>query len=132
LKPRQLGLLVMGLALGFALSRIGFSSWDEVHRMFTFADLRLLLTFAAGVVLLSLAFLVVKKTSKPDWPARPLVRGTILGGVIFGVGWALSGACPGVALVQLGEGKLFGALALAGMLLGNFVYARFFERRLVR
>ena len=129
MKRRSWALLLMGILLGFSLSRIGFSSWDEVHRMFTFADLRLFLTFALGVTLLGLAFFVVRKTSKPNWPSRPMVRGTIVGGVIFGVGWALSGACPGVALVQIGEGNLYGLIALAGMLAGNWLYAARFEKR---
>lgn len=129
---KTVALGVMGMLLGFSLSRIGFSSWDEVHRMFTFADLRLLLTFGLGVVLLGVGFLVVRKVSKPSWPARPLVRGTILGGVIFGIGWALSGACPGVALVQLGEGNLYGLVALAGMLAGNWLYGVWLEPRLMR
>ncbi len=40
----------IGLFMGFALSRIGFASWDEVHAMFTFASWRLILAFLTGVV----------------------------------------------------------------------------------
>ncbi|MEW5849812.1 MAG: DUF6691 family protein [Myxococcota bacterium] len=120
---------VVGLALGFSLSRIGFSSYDEVHRMFTFADLRLLFTFMSGVTLLGLVWLVARALRLPT-PSdrRPLHRGTVVGGMVFGVGWAISGACPGIAFVQVGEGQLGALLTLAGMFVGNAVYSRIHEK----
>lgn len=127
-----LGLFVMGGLLGFSLSRMGFTSWDEVHAMFTVSDLRLYLTFASGVSLLALFFAIVKRASRPSWPARPILRGTLMGGVVFGVGWALSGACPGVTLVQLGEGKLYAAFTVGGILVGNYLYGAFLEQRVER
>jgi uncharacterized membrane protein YedE/YeeE len=126
---RTLALFAMGALLGASLSRMGFSSWDEVHAMFTFADLRLFLTFLTGVALLGVALAIVKRTSKPSWPPRPILRGTLAGGVIFGLGWALSGACPGVAVVQLGEGKLYALFTLAGIFAGNWAYGALLERR---
>jgi uncharacterized membrane protein YedE/YeeE len=120
-------LLVMGALLGLSLSSMGFTSWDEVHAMFTLADPRLLLTFLSGVALLGGAFAYLRARTAPSWPARPLERGTVVGGVLFGLGWALSGACPGVVFTQLGEGRLLAFLALAGMLGGNAL-AGAFER----
>ena len=117
-----------GLLLGFALSRIGFSSWDEVHRMFTFRDLRLLFTFAFAVVLLVPAWLLVARGGGARWAARPIHRGTLAGGVVFGAGWAVSGACPGIAFVQLGEGQLLAFWSLVGMALGNWLYSLAHER----
>lgn len=123
-------LLVAVLAgvLGFSLSRIGFSSWDEVHSMFLFADLRLFLTFASAVAFLATAWVVVRRVSRPQWAPRAIHRGTLLGGALFGVGWALAGACPAVALVQIGEGQLGAVLTLAGIFLGNFAYSVVHER----
>ena len=126
---KTFALFAMGGLLGFSLSRIGFSSWDEVHAMFTFADLRLFFTFMSGVTLLAIAFAVVRRFSKPEWPPRPIERGTLLGGAVFGLGWALSGACPGVAIVQLGEGRLYALFTLGGIVLGNWLYGAFLERR---
>jgi uncharacterized protein len=114
---------VVGLALGFSLSRIGFSSWDEVHAMFTFADLRLTMAFGAAVVLLMPAWAAIARLTGAKYPARDIQRGTLLGGVLFGVGWAVCGACPGIALVQLGEGQLGAFATLAGIFLGNHLYA---------
>lgn len=125
-----LRLLGMGALLGFSLSRIGFTSWDEVSAMFTVRDARLYLVFALGVVLLGLAFAVVARVSKPSWAPRPIHRGTLLGGVLFGLGWALSGACPGVILAELGEGRLYALFSLVGVAFGNWAYGALLERRL--
>ncbi|MGH7270764.1 MAG: YeeE/YedE thiosulfate transporter family protein [Polyangiaceae bacterium] len=124
----RLGVALSGLLLGFSLSRIGFSSWDEVHKMFTFADLRLFLTFCGGVVTLAVAWLAVERVASPRFPPRPIHPGTLRGGILFGLGWALCGACPSIALVQIGEGQLGGIATLAGIVAGNWLYAVVHER----
>ena len=115
---------LFGLGLGFALSRIGFASWDEVHRMFTFSDLRLFLSFCTAVTLLGLGLLALRATPllAVYFPPRSIHRGSLLGGLLFGAGWALSGACPAIALVQLGQGQLAALYTLAGILAGNWLY----------
>jgi hypothetical protein len=113
---------VPGLILGFALGNIGFGDFGEVHRMFTFADLRLFLTFCGGVAITAAGVALYRR--RHPLPPRTLHRGTVIGSVLFGAGWALSGACPGIVLVQLGEGRLYGLLTLAGILTGAWVGGR--------
>ncbi len=124
--------LLLGAVLGFSLSRIGFSSWDEVHRMFTFASLRMFFTFLLAVSVLALLFPGFRRgfPSRVPLTDRPIHKGTLLGGLVFGVGWALSGSCPSVALVQLGEGQLGALVTLAGTFAGNYGYALLRERYL--
>lgn len=119
---------VAGVLFGFVLSRIGFSSWDEVHRMFTFQDLRMFLTFAGTVVLLAIAWLVIARATGASFSPRRLGKGTVIGGVLFGAGWALTGACPGIVMVQLGEGQLGALWTLGGILAGNTLYSLVHER----
>jgi uncharacterized membrane protein YedE/YeeE len=130
MRDRLLTVLV-GVVFGFVLQRTGFSSWDEVHRMFTFADLRLFFGFCFAVVSLFFLWKVIDRWSSPLSGPRKLHRGTVPGAALFGAGWALSGACPSIALVQIGEGKWLGACTLAGILVGNWLYepihARFFR-----
>jgi len=123
-----LGTGATGLIFGIALSRIGFTSWDQVHQMFTFSDLRLFLAFCLAVALLAGAWVVIRKTTQASWGSRRLHPGTIAGGVLFGIGWALSGACPSIALVQLGEAQFGAVLTLAGILVGNWLYSVVHER----
>ena len=119
---------IMGVGFGFVLCRMGFTSWDEVHHMFTFSDLRLLLSFALAVVLLTVSWIVIRKLTNAYWAPRGIHPGTLAGGAIFGVGWALSGACPSIALVQLGEGQLGALVTLAGIFGGNYLYSFVHER----
>ncbi len=122
--------LLAGLTLGFSLSRIGFSSWDDVHRMFVFSDLRLLLTFMLAVTLLVPVWWFLRHLEMAQWIHHSVHPGTLSGGIIFGIGWAVAGACPGVAFVQLGEGQLGAAWTIVGVVAGNwlysFVHPRFF------
>jgi len=113
---------LLGAALGFGLSRIGFSDWGEVHRMFRFADLRLFLTFVGGVALTMAGFWVAARGMRLT--PRPMHRGIVPGGVLFGVGWALCGACPSIMLVQLGEGQLPAVVTLVGVVAGTALYPR--------
>ena len=116
----------LGLLMGFSLSRMGFSDFAEVHRMFTFADLRLTASFATAVLLIAIAFrwLGAAREHAP----RRLHPGTIPGGLLFGAGWALCGACPSIAWVQLGEGQWLAAVTIAGLLLGTLAYPKIHHR----
>ena len=108
-----LGLLV-GIGFGFVLSRSGAADYNYIVDMFLFTNFQLygvigsaVVTGAVGVLFLTR---VVKKTPfgetiKPKW--RTLHTGTLVGSVLFGIGWALSGACPGTIITQLGEGKVY-------------------------
>lgn len=112
---------IYGLIFGFALSRIGFGDFAEVHNMFVFADLRLLLAFAGGVALSMAGFLALARSS--ELPARPFHPGTVVGGALFGVGWAITGACPSIVLVQIGAGQLAALATLVGVAIGTMAYA---------
>jgi uncharacterized protein len=119
----RVGTVLVGAALGASLHRIGLASWDEVHHMFALQSLRILVAFACAVALLAISWRIVRAVSSPRWTRRRLQPGTLPGGILFGVGWALCGACPSIVLVQLGLGESTALWTLAGVLLGNFVYA---------
>jgi uncharacterized membrane protein YedE/YeeE len=125
-----IGTIVVGLAFGVVLNGIGFTTWDEVHNMFAFKDLRMTLTFGMSVGLMAAAFYAIRKIQNPRWSPRGIHKGTLLGGLLFGVGWALTGACPSIALVQLGEGQLPALITLVGIVLGNTLYSVIHQRYL--
>jgi hypothetical protein len=112
---RHLAKLVVGCALGVVLSRVGFTRYADVHAMFTFRDLRMVGAFAGAVVLSAVFYRLLGERAAPG----PVSSRVVVGGVLFGVGWALAGACPGVVFAQLGEGRLWAAVPLTGLLLGT-------------
>lgn len=93
--------------------------------MFTLQDPRLYLTFAGAVVVTALGLRLLVRAPLEK---TPLHRSVPIGSLLFGVGWALCGACPGIGLVGVGQGALPVAIALVGMIAGirafDFVNAR--------
>ncbi len=118
-----------GLLLGVALHFVGFTNFDEVHRMFLLADLRLFLTFGVAVAVTCMALHAVRKRERARLPRGHMHPGILPGAALFGIGWALTGACPGVVFAQIGEGQLMAAISLVGVIAGNWIY-RFAHRRL--
>jgi uncharacterized membrane protein YedE/YeeE len=118
----HLELAAFGALLGAAVSAVGFTDFGELHRMFTFTELRLLLTFAGGVVLAGVGFAIHCRGA--GMPSRPLVKATVPGAVLFGAGWAISGGCPAAVLAQLGEGKVPALVTLGAILVGTRIGQR--------
>lgn len=110
---------VSGTLMGLVLGLSGFADFTQVHNMFTFSDLTLLYAFAGAVVLCVLGFFVLVRK---DLGKKKFNGGTVPGGVMFGVGWAITGACPSIALVQVGQGQLAALLTLTGIFMGVWVY----------
>jgi uncharacterized membrane protein YedE/YeeE len=124
-----LSVAVFGLTVGVVISAAGLSDWGEVHRMFslgvgqggpTLANLRLLLSFAGAVALSVVGFRAFARYD--EIPAKPIRGGTVPGAILFGVGWALAGACPAGALVQFGEGKVLAVVTLLAILSGAWLH----------
>jgi uncharacterized protein len=126
MRARHLRAAILGLTLGIALSRIGFGDFGEVHRMFLFADLRLFSTFAGAVALTMIGLRAFGRDR--SFAPRRIHPGTIAGGVLFGVGWALCGACPAIVLVQLGSGYLPAIVTTVGMVVGVRIYPAIHRR----
>ncbi len=120
----DLRVAVSGLALGYVLSWMGFADYDEIAAMFSLQSPRLWLAFALAVVVAAIGF----RYQRHSAPARPLHPGVIPGSIVFGVGWAITGTCPGSALTQLGEGQLPAAIAVLGIFVGTWAYGPIHRR----
>lgn len=122
---KRLTHLALGTMFGFLLARTGAADFDAMDRMFLFRSFHLFglaivttLGAALGLALLRRASDQGKFATHVRWSARPLHRGSIWGALLFGIGWAVSGACPGTALVQLGEGHLVALSTVVGIVVG--------------
>lgn len=109
-----------GLLMGVIMVYTGFTNYDEIHKMFTFSDFRLLFGFAGAVTLLVIAFAFLNKRKQRR--KQKINKGAIPGGIMFGIGWAITGACPTIALVQIGQGQLAALFTAAGILFGVWAY----------
>lgn len=128
MSSRTFGIIASGLGLGFVLASVGFSDFSEMQKMLSFTDWRMFSVFAGAVTLLALTLPLLPKNCQGA--PRPLERGTLIGAAIFGLGWGICGACPAIPFVQLGEGKVFALLTLAGVFAGTWSYERVHQRYL--
>jgi len=127
-------MLLAGIFFGFLLSVSGATDYTVIQGMFLFEDGQLygILAFAVGVSLPGLWWLKRKGKAASGEPLkfkiRPAHKGNVVGGILFGMGWAITGMCPGPIFVNLGEGKLYAIGALGGALLGAYVFGAFYPR----
>ncbi len=126
--------LVLGTIFGFALSRSGAADYDYIQGMFLFERFQLYGILAAGVLFTAPGLWLIKRRARTlsgtpiEIELKPMNRGTIAGSLLFGVGWSLTGMCPGPILVNIGEGKIYALAALAGAVAGAALYGSLYDR----
>ena len=131
---RRLPYLVLGTAFGWVLSRSGAADYDYVQRMFLFESFQLYGIIGTAVVLTAPGLWLLKRIGRTAFgeplriTAKPRHPGNVLGGVLFGVGWSITGMCPGPILVNVGEGKVYALAALAGVLVGAGAFGTMYQR----
>jgi uncharacterized membrane protein YedE/YeeE len=122
--------LLMGVYLGILFVKSEVASWERIHNMFLFKEshMYLIIGLAIGVAMLSM--LLIKRLDiksvdgKPiKYEPKPYHTGVILGGMLFGAGWAITGACPGPIYAQIGAGAWMALFTFVGAILGMFSYA---------
>jgi len=122
-----------GLFFGFGLAFGGMSKQEIVLSFLQLKDLGLLLLLGGSALVTAITInLIPKLLKKPilggefKKRARTLNKRTIIGSIIFGVGWGISGLCPGSALASLGIGNLPVLIGIAGMFVGAYIMGRYF------
>lgn len=116
--------LLTGIAFGAILQRVGASSFEMIVNMLRLKDLTVLKFFFLALAAGSLGIYTLDSLGTANIGIAPLyLLGITVGGLIFGVGWAISGYCPGTSLVAMGEGKIDAAITVLGGLVGALVLA---------
>jgi uncharacterized membrane protein YedE/YeeE len=129
---RHLFVFTGGLLFGFGLAFGGMSKQEVVLSFLQLKDLGLLLLLGGSAFVTALTINLLPKVLKKPFLGgefkkrrRILGRRTIIGAVIFGVGWGISGQCPGSAIASLGAGNIPVLIGIACMFLGAYVMGRF-------
>jgi uncharacterized membrane protein YedE/YeeE len=123
--------LVLGVFFGFALNKAGLTKYHKIVNVFRFTDLAVL-KFMMTALVVSMSGLYALRglglITFPNIPATYIV-GNLVGGLIFGVGMALSGYCPGTCAAGAGEGKLdYIVPGLLGFLTGAVIYGLTYQQ----
>ena len=126
--------LILGTVFGFVLSRSGAADYNYIQGMFLFERFQLYGIIGSAVVLTAAGLWLVKRTGRTlngqriSIATKSLNRGTVWGSVLFGVGWSITGMCPGPIFVNIGEGKVYAVAALAGALVGGAAFGSVYSR----
>lgn len=122
--------LIVGVVFGFALTKGEAISWYRMQEMFYFQGFHMYGIFMTAVPVGALSIWLIRKfeirTMEGELVAeitKPYHHGVIFGGLIFGFGWALTGACPGPLYAQIGAGYLVTIITFLSALVGTWVFA---------
>ena len=125
-----ISVLVIGMYLGVLFTKSEVARWQRIHDMFLFREAHMYLIITAAIVVVMVSMLVIKRfgittvEGKPiKYTPKPYHTGVIIGGMMFGAGWAITGACPGPIYAQIGGGEPMALFTLGGAMLGMFSYA---------
>jgi uncharacterized protein len=122
--------LLIGMYLGILFIKSEVANWQRIHDMFLLKEayMYLIISLAIGVAMLSM-FLIRRLEIKSvdgkliKYEPKPYHNGVIIGGMLFGAGWAITGACPGPIYAQIGAGAWMALFTFAGAMLGMYCYA---------
>lgn len=125
----RLAYLAAGAVFGFILHQARVTDYDTITAMFRLQDLHLMGVMGVAIGVSAAGLWLLRRTgaravsgSPIEVHPKPMARGVFVGGLVFGAGWALTGACPGTALSQVGEGKLYALFTVAGLVAGTLAY----------
>jgi len=117
--------IVIGMAFGVALNRVGATNPQYIINMVRLTDLHLMkvIVFAIGFAsALLFAGMAIGAIDPGHLSVKAMYPGVFIGGLILGVGFAIAGYCPGTGLAAAATGRLDGVVFILGGLLGAFAY----------
>ena len=125
----QLQYLAAGIIFGVILIKSEVVSWFRIQEMFRLQSFHMYGVIGSAVLTGIISVMIIKKTGVKTLYGEPITfhprsfnKGQVFGGLLFGFGWALTGACPGPLFAQIGAGFTVTLATLASAILGTWVY----------
>lgn len=122
--------IIVGFVFGIVLTKSEAVSWYRIYEMFQFQSFHMYGIIMTAIAVGTVGIQIIKRNKLKNIKGQPISiaekeKGTFrywIGGLIFGLGWGLVGACPGPIFILIGAGFMSVGLILIGALLGTFVY----------
>jgi uncharacterized protein len=127
--------LAIGAAFGIVFVKAEIISWYRIQEMFRFQSFHMYGVIGSAIAVGMLSIWLIKKFEiktiygeKIELHPKKFNKGQIYGGLIFGLGWAMTGACPGPLFAQIGTGATVIAVTLLSAIGGTWVYGYFRDK----
>ncbi len=123
--------LLLGVCFGFVLTQTEVLSWFRIQEMFRFQSFRMYLIIASAIFVAGVSLALIRRLKMRTLagesivvPPKALGSGVryVVGGTLFGLGWALAGACPGPLFALVGNGVSVMIVAIVSAMAGTWVY----------
>ena len=134
-KDKGLALLkyvLIGLVFGIIFVKAEIISWFRIQEMFRLQSFHMFGVIGSAIVTGIISIQLIKRLNIKSIqgeaiiiPTKEFKKGQMIGGFIFGLGWAITGACPGPLFAQIGSGYTVVLVTLVAALAGTWVYGRF-------
>lgn len=127
--------VIAGILFGIVLVKSEAMSWFRIQEMFRFEAFHMYGLIGSAVVVGAISVWLIKRFKAKtihgepiELHPKPFSRGAIYGGLMFGIGWAITGACPGPLFAQVGSGSPVVLVTLCSAIAGTYVYGLVRER----
>jgi uncharacterized membrane protein YedE/YeeE len=127
--------LILGVIFGIVFVKAEVISWFRIQEMFRLQSFHMYGVIGSAVVTGAISVWLIKKFGiktlageKIEFTDKVFKKGQIIGGFIFGLGWAITGACPGPLFAQIGSGYTVVLVTLISALAGTWVYGKFADK----
>ncbi|MGZ5242375.1 MAG: YeeE/YedE family protein [Bacteroidia bacterium] len=127
--------LLTGILFGTVLVKAEIVSWFRIQEMFRMQSFHMYGVIGSAVVVGAISVFLIKRFKiksihgeEIEFHRKKFNKGQVYGGLIFGLGWALTGACPGPLYAQIGSGFLTVIVTLLSAVAGTWVYGYFREK----
>lgn len=122
--------VIVGFIFGIVLTKAEAVSWYRIYEMFQFQSIHMYGIITVAIITGLIGIQLIKRKQVKDIDGNPIYiqdkeKGNMrywIGGILFGLGWAMVGACPGPIFIMLGAGFLSVGLILIGAIFGTFLY----------
>jgi uncharacterized protein len=130
---KALKYILVGFLFGIVLTKSEAVSWYRIYEMFLFQSFHMYGIIAVAIATGAIGLQIIKRKEIKSIKNQTIIiadkeKGTFrywIGGLFFGLGWALVGCCPGPIFILIGAGFLPALLVLFGALFGTFIYGVF-------
>ncbi|MES2797319.1 MAG: DUF6691 family protein [Bacteroidota bacterium] len=127
--------LIVGLYFGIVFVKAEIISWFRIQEMFRFQSFHMYGVIGTAIAVGMISIFLIKKLGvktisgdKIEIEPKPYTKGNIYGGLLFGCGWALTGACPGPLYALMGAGFWVISISFLAAIAGTWVYGFFKEK----